>query len=146
MADVFEVDLPKVGMGQYALVTPASGTGAGFSARVTYIQPQIDLATRAMKVRLEAANPNLRLKPDMFVNVEFRIGLSGKVAVPADAVVNTGTQQTVFVDLGEGNPEPASAVAKHRVGLAQLLRPAQQLGGVQAGGPGDIGQLGLGMG
>ena len=36
MADVFEVDLPKIGTGQPAWVTPASGSGAGFSARVAY--------------------------------------------------------------------------------------------------------------
>jgi len=123
MADVFEVDLPKVGMGQSAWVTPASGTGGGFPARVTYIQPQIDPTTRALKVRLEAANPNLRLKPDMFVNVEFRIGLPGRVAVPADAVVNTGTRQTVFVDLGNGRLEPRAVEIGERLGdRVQILR------------------------
>jgi len=116
MADVFEVDLPKVGMGQSAWVTPASGSGGGFSGRVTYIQPQIDPTTRAMKVRLEADNPNLRLKPDMFVNVEFRIGLPGKVAVPADAIVNTGTRQTVFVDLGDGRLAPRAVEIGERLG------------------------------
>jgi len=123
MADVFEVDLPKVGMGQSAWVTPASGTGGAFPARVTYIQPQIDPTTRALKVRLEAANPNLRLKPDMFVNVEFRIGLPGRVAVPADAVVNTGTRQTVFVDLGNGRLEPRAVEIGERLGdRVQILR------------------------
>lgn len=116
MADVFEVDLPKVGMGQSAWVTPASGSGGGFSGRVTYIQPQIDPTTRALKVRLEAENPYLRLKPDMFVNVEFRIGLPGKVAVPADSVINTGTRQTVFVDLGDGRLQPRTVEIGERLG------------------------------
>jgi membrane fusion protein, copper/silver efflux system len=123
MADVFEVDLPKVGMGQTALVTPASGSGAGFSARVAYIQPQIDPTTRTLKVRLEADNPNLRLKPDMFVNVEFRIGVTGRITVPADAVVNTGTRQTVFVDLGDGRLEPRAVQIGDRIGdRIQILR------------------------
>jgi RND family efflux transporter MFP subunit len=123
MADVFEVDLPKVGMDQPAWVTPASGSGAGFSARVAYIQPQIDPATRALKVRLEADNPGLRLRPDMFVNVEFRIGVTGRVAVPADAVVNTGTHQTVFVDLGNGRLEPRAVEIGERIGdQVQILK------------------------
>jgi RND family efflux transporter MFP subunit len=128
MADVFEVDLPKVSMGQNALVTPASGSGAGFPARVAYIQPQIDPTTRALKVRLEADNPNLRLKPDMFVNVEFRIGLPGRVTVPADAVVNTGTRQTVFVDLGDGRLEPRAVQIGERFGDR-----VQILAGLRAG-------------
>jgi membrane fusion protein, copper/silver efflux system len=116
MADVFEVDLPKVGLGQTAWVTPGSGSLGGFAARVAYVQPQIDPTTRTLKVRLEADNPSLRLKPDMFVNVEFRIGLPGRVVVPADAVVNTGTRQTVFVDLGDGRLEPRAVQIGERLG------------------------------
>jgi membrane fusion protein, copper/silver efflux system len=131
MADVFEADLPKVGMGQAALITPASGSGGGFAARVTYIQPQIDPTTRTLKVRLESDNPKLRLKPDMFVNVEFRIGTTGRVTVPADAVVNTGTRQTVFVDLGDGQLEPrAVQVGDHigdRVQILQGLRLGERV-------------------
>lgn len=128
MADVFEMDLPKVGMGQSARITPASGSGGGFSARVDYIQPQIDPTTRTLKVRLEADNPALRLKPDMFVNVEFRIGLPGRVTVPADAVVNTGTSQTVFVDLGDGRLEPRAVQLGERLGDR-----VQILAGLRAG-------------
>lgn len=131
MADVFEVDLPKVGMGQSAWVTPGSGTGGGFSARVAYIQPQIDPTTRALKVRLEADNSKLLLKPDMFVNVEFRIGLPGRVAIPADAVVNTGTRQTVFVDLGDGRLEPRAVQMGERIGdrvqILQGLRAGERV-------------------
>lgn len=133
MADVFEVDLPKVGMGQSALVTPASGSGGAFSARVTYIQPQIDPTTRALRVRLEADNLNLRLKPDMFVNVEFRIGLQGRVAVPADAVVNTGLRQTVFVDLGEGRLEPRAVEVGERISDPGRGDRVQILQGLRAG-------------
>jgi RND family efflux transporter MFP subunit len=123
MADVFEVDLSKIALGQSAWVTPASGSGAGFAARVAYIQPQIDPTTRALKVRLEADNPNLRLKPDMFVNVEFRMGVMGRVSVPADAVVNTGTRQTVFVDLGNGRLEPRAVEIGDRIGdKVQILK------------------------
>ena len=131
MADAFEVDLPKVSVGQSAWVTPAGGSGAGFAARVAYIQPQIDPTTRTLKVRLEADNPNLRLKPDMFVNVELKIGLPGRVTVPADAVVNTGTRQTVFVDLGDGRLDPRAVQVGERLGdrvqILQGLRAGERV-------------------
>jgi multidrug efflux pump subunit AcrA (membrane-fusion protein) len=87
MADVFEPDLPKIRLGQSAAVSVPAENGRSFTAKVSYIQPQIDPATRTLKVRLEAANTGLQLKPDMFVNVDLRIGLPSRVAIPAEAVL-----------------------------------------------------------
>jgi multidrug efflux pump subunit AcrA (membrane-fusion protein) len=115
MADVFEADIAKIHLGQTAVVSQSYG-GLSLPAKVTYIQPQVDPATRAVKVRLEVSNANLRLKPDMFVDVEFRIGVGGRMTVPADAVVNTGLRKTVFVDRGNGNLEPRQVQTGERVG------------------------------
>jgi Cu(I)/Ag(I) efflux system membrane fusion protein/cobalt-zinc-cadmium efflux system membrane fusion protein len=68
-----------------------------------------------MKVRLDAANPGLRLKPGMFVNVEFGVATTPQLAVPADAVVDTGERQMVFVDLGGGYLEPRKVVIGERI-------------------------------
>src|SRR5579871_4247230 len=129
MADVFEADITKVQIGQPAWVTLPNQPGRGFSARVDYIQPQIDPATRTLKVRLDAPNPDLRLKPDLFVNVEFRVASGARVSVPSDAVVDTGTHQTVFVDLGDGNLEPREVqVGGHigdRVQILSGLKPGE---------------------
>jgi RND family efflux transporter MFP subunit len=116
MADVFETDLAKIRSGQSAWVTPASAPGRGFQARVDYIQPQVDPTSRTLKVRLEAENPDLRLKPDLFVNVEFRMSLAARVTVPANAVVNTGTRRLVYVDLGGGRLEPRRVETGDRAG------------------------------
>jgi hypothetical protein len=48
-----------------------NGGPPSIAARVNYIQPQVDPMTRTLKVRLDANNPGMRMKPDMFVNVEF---------------------------------------------------------------------------
>src|SRR5579864_856691 len=72
VADVFESDAANVRVGQSVSVGVPSEKGTGFSARVSYIQPQIDPATRTLKVRIEAPNPSMQLKPDMFVDVEFQ--------------------------------------------------------------------------
>ena len=85
-------------------------------AKVNYIQPQVDPMTRTLKVRLDATNPGLRMKPDMFVNVEFGVAGAKQLVVPAEAVLDTGDRQTVFVDLGNGYLEPRQVVVGERFG------------------------------
>jgi len=114
MADVFENDIAGIHVGQSAAVSPPDGPA--FTARVSYVQPQVDPQTRTAKVRLEADNENLRLKPDMFVGVQFPMGSKRALMVPADAVMDTGTAQTVYVDRGEGNLEPRAVHIGRRVG------------------------------
>ena len=45
----------------------------------------------------------------MFTNVEMKIGLGKRLAVPADAVINTGIRQVVYIDKGEGIFEPKAS-------------------------------------
>lgn len=116
MADVFETDTAKVRPGQAAVITQPFAGGVRLHARVSYIQPQMDPMTRTLKVRLEADNPGLRLKPEMFVDVEFQSAASGRLTVPADAVINTGLRRTVFVDRGNGNLEPRAVETGQRIG------------------------------
>jgi membrane fusion protein, copper/silver efflux system len=116
MADVFEADAGKVRPGSPAVVSLPYDAGRDIRAKVSYIQPQIDAATRTLKVRLEAPNPGLALKPDMFVQVAFQFPVMSRLAVPADAVINTGLRKTVFVDRGEGNLEPRQVETGQRFG------------------------------
>jgi membrane fusion protein, copper/silver efflux system len=102
VADVFEYEAPNVRVGQLARVTLESLPGRTLSARVEFIQPQIDPATRTLRVRLSVPNPGLALKPDMYADVELAVNMPAKVTVPAEAVLDTGLKQTVFVDRGNG--------------------------------------------
>jgi multidrug efflux pump subunit AcrA (membrane-fusion protein) len=72
--------------------------------------------TRTLKVRLDANNPGMRMKPEMFVNVEFGIVTAAQLTVPGDAILDTGDRQTVFVDLGDGYLEPRPVVIGERFG------------------------------
>jgi RND family efflux transporter MFP subunit len=128
LADVFETDAPRIHTGQTAVVSLPNENGKSFNAKVTYIQPEVDAATRTLKVRLEAPNPALRLKPEMFVDVSFPIGLAARLTVPADAVINTGLRRTVFVDRGNGNLEPRDVMTGERIGDR-----IQILSGLEAG-------------
>ena len=131
MADVFETDLPKIHVGQSAVISQPYAGGVTLPAKVTYIQPEVDPATRTLKVRLEAANPDLRLKPDMFVDVEFRIGTGGRMTIPADAVIDSGLRKTVFVDRGNGYLEPRAVQTGDRVGdrieVVSGLQPGERV-------------------
>jgi len=62
--------------------------------------------TRTARVRAQLADPRGALKPEMYVNVSIAVDLGEVLAVPEEAVFNTGTKQIVFVDKGQGLFEP----------------------------------------
>ncbi len=116
VADVSEPDIMSIRTGGSARVVFQSPGMAPLIARVSYVQPELDPQTRTLKVRLDAANPGLRMKPEMFVNVEFAVSSAPQLSVPADAVLNTGDRRTVFVDRGEGYLEPRDVTIGDYVG------------------------------
>jgi Cu(I)/Ag(I) efflux system membrane fusion protein len=131
MADVFESDAANIRMGQAASVTTAYRNGMKLAARVSFIQPQVDAATRTMKVRLEAPNPGFQLKPDMFVDIEFQVASQRRLTVPAEAVLDAGIRKTVFVDLGNGHLEPRQVEIGERLGdrieILGGLKPGERI-------------------
>jgi membrane fusion protein, copper/silver efflux system len=105
-ADIYEYELPLIKVGQTALISLSYFPGREFSSRVDYLYPSLAGDTRTAKARFTIPNPGGELKPQMFTNVEIRINLGSRLAVPADAVIDTGVRQIVYVDRGEGNFEP----------------------------------------
>jgi RND family efflux transporter MFP subunit len=123
MADVFESDAPSVTPGLPAVITSPNDPAIRLQARISYIQPQVDPATRTLKVRLELNNPGYRLKPEMFVDVTFRAPGSKMLTVPSEAVLDAGTTQTVFLDRGNGLLEPRHVEIGKRLGdRVEILR------------------------
>lgn len=114
--DVYEPDVPFVRVGSRATVSLDAWPGETFTGRITYIHPTLDPATRTVRVRLELPNPHGRLKPGMYANVELSRRLGDGLLVPADAVVDSGREQFVFVALGDGYFEPRRVRAGHRLG------------------------------
>jgi RND family efflux transporter MFP subunit len=105
IAEIVENEADYFRPGSVARVTLPGG-GKTFSARVSRLLPQVDAATRTLKLRLEADNPGFALRPDMFVDVELPAPAPAGLSVPADAVVDFGVKQRVFVDRGDGFFEP----------------------------------------
>ena len=127
MADVFESDAPAVSVGLQAFVTSPNDPAIRLQARVSYIQPLVDPTTRTLKVRLELNNPGYKLKPEMFVDVTFRAGGSKTLTVPSEAVLDAGTTQTIFLDLGNGVIEPRHVEIGRRFGdRVEILRGLSQ--------------------
>jgi len=102
-ADIFEPDIPQVRNGMDAKITsPVLGNGA-LHGTISFLQPSIDPQTRTMMVRIQVANPGMRLRPGMFVQVSANPALaSDTVAVPREAVLNTGKEQVVYVAKDNG--------------------------------------------
>ena len=101
-AAIYEQEMPFVRVGGAATVTLDAYPGQAFAGRAIYIYPFVQEQSRTMKVRFQFANPGGRLKPGMFANVELR-GLEHRgLIVPANAVLDSGTQQLVFVADGDG--------------------------------------------
>src|SRR5258708_7201162 len=99
-----------------AKITVDSYPGRTFSGQIEEILPQVDMATRTVRVRLAMANPGLKLKPGMFVNVDLKTSLGRQLVVPASAVFQSGTRQLVFLDQGNGNLEPKEITVGPRIG------------------------------
>jgi len=114
-ADVFEQEEQHLKPGTVVRVSMPTQQKT-FQAKVSRVLPQFDGTTRTLKVRLETDNPGYVLRPDMFVDVEFPIALPPTIAVPADAVVDSGVKKTVYVDKGNGVFEPRKVETGWRAG------------------------------
>jgi membrane fusion protein, copper/silver efflux system len=106
-AEVFEADLPWVREGDEAEMRLAGVPGRTFAGRIAYVYPFVQPDTRTVRVRLEYANPDRVLKPDMFADVTVHADRRvDALAVPAEAVVRSGTRDRVFVVQAPGRFEP----------------------------------------
>jgi Cu(I)/Ag(I) efflux system membrane fusion protein len=127
LADAFEGDEEILQPGLVARVA-VPATGRTLQATVSRALPQFDPATRTLKVRLEAANPDLALRPGMFVDVEVEVETPPALVVPASAVLDSGSRRTVFVAQGEGTFVPRAVTTGRRYGAEVEI-----LSGLEAG-------------
>jgi Cu(I)/Ag(I) efflux system membrane fusion protein len=105
MADIYEYELPSIKPGQTARVTLSYDPRTVLTARVGFIYPTLDPQTRTAKVRFEMDNPGEKLKPDMYANVDLKIPLGTRLAIPRDAVLESGERQVIFIHHGGGKLE-----------------------------------------
>ena len=99
---IYENEISYVHKGQPVVMSTAAYPGEDFRGNITYVYPHLNEATRTLRMRLEFPNPELRLKPGMYSNIEIQVPLGATLAVPESAVLRTGKRDLVFVDLGLG--------------------------------------------
>jgi Cu(I)/Ag(I) efflux system membrane fusion protein len=115
-AEIYEFEVPFVTVDQQAAITFSSYPGQPFYGRVSYIYPYLNEQARTVKVRLELPNPGLRLKPEMYGDVMLKINRGNQVAVPEQAVLDSGTRKQVFLVRGEGLFEPREVKVGPKIG------------------------------
>jgi membrane fusion protein, copper/silver efflux system len=115
LADIFGSEVQNFRPGTIARITLPDQRRT-FSARVSNVLPQVDPATRTLKLRLEADNPGFALRPDMFVNVELPVAVPAGLTVPLDAVIDSGREQRVFVESDSGVFQPRRVQTGRRFG------------------------------
>lgn len=127
--DIYEYELPWVSVGDEAEMRLAAFPGRRFTGRIAYIYPYMESKTRTVKVRLEFANSDRSLKPDMYADVTLHAGRQvDAVVVPSEAIVRSGDREQVFVQRGPGKFEPREV----RLGVSADGR-VQILEGVEVG-------------
>ena len=104
--DIYESEITSVRLDQTAEVTFEAYPGETFRGKVAYIYPYLNEATRTIRVRMEFANPHLKLKPGMYGNVMLHVDAGRRLVVPKEAVLDSGLRQLVFLDLGQGVYQP----------------------------------------
>ncbi len=132
LGELYEIDIPFIRTGQAAEIElPYSGGGRKIRGRVDFIYPFLDPKSRTVQLRMEFTNPGLLLKPEMFTNISMAVSVGRQVLVPQDAVMNTGTEQYVFIDKGNGYVQPrqvkVSADAGDKVGIQEGLKAGERV-------------------
>ncbi|MEO8324842.1 MAG: efflux RND transporter periplasmic adaptor subunit [Nitrospirota bacterium] len=115
-ADVFEYEIPFIRVGQSGTLTLDAYPDKTFQGAITYIYPYLNPTSRTVKVRLVFPNPALQLKPDMYGTVHLPVDRGRKLAVPEEAVLDSGTRKVVFVAQGEDMFEPREVRLGPKVG------------------------------
>ena len=112
LAEVFERQVQWVEIGQQAEVRLSFIPGEIWEGKVEYIYPSLDAKTRTLKVRLRFANPDEKLKPNMYANIKIFGGpTKNTVVIPLEGLIRTGRDERVIIALGEGKFEARDVVA-----------------------------------
>ena len=105
-AQFYENELPMLKTGQKVMITSNSFPGEKFEGEIALMDPFLDRATRTGKVRIDIPNPELRLRPGTYADVELSMDMGEGLTIPVGAIMPTGTRNLVFIDRGEGKLEP----------------------------------------
>ncbi len=89
----------SIAKGQPVSVALSAYPNQPLSGRVAFISPLMEPDTRRVKVRIEFANPDGRLRPNMYATATFAVAQGTRVTVPPSALLMNNDSTTVFVEV-----------------------------------------------
>jgi membrane fusion protein, copper/silver efflux system len=107
IGSIFEYEVGLVRVGQEAEIEfPYGGSVRSLKGKVTFIYPDIDPMTRRARVRVEFRNPGMELKPESYVTMVIRSDEGHQLAIPREAVIDTGLKRYAILAHPDGYFEP----------------------------------------
>ena len=110
--------LAQVQTGLTVRITSDALPGEAIEGRITAINPEVDAATRNIRIQATLANHQERLRPGMFANVSVVLPAAKNVlAVPATAVLYAPYSDSVFVvdEKQDKNKKQSGRVVRQQV-------------------------------
>ena len=105
-AQLREVDAANVRVGSQADIEFTGLPGRTYSGHVAYVYPTLQQEARTIQARIVVPNPHRVLKPGMYATVRLATPDRSALTVPSAAILQTGDQNIVFVDMGQGELMP----------------------------------------
>jgi Cu(I)/Ag(I) efflux system membrane fusion protein len=97
-ADIYEVDLARVQVGQELEAVTETFPNEVFKGKISRISPTIDPSKQTAQIKCEVENPGLKLKPQMLARVKIITKPGTALVVPQQALVYDGDAYYAFVE------------------------------------------------
>jgi len=127
-AAVFQPDAGRVHPGDAATLSVDAWPDDRFEGTVDFIEPQIDPATRTVRVRATLSNHGGKLMPGMFGQVALKLPLGRRLTIPDSGVLRTGLHNVVFIDRGNGYLTPHEVELGPHVGSEYIVLSGLSVG------------------
>lgn len=106
LADIYEQDISLIKLGDEVDFTITAFPTMHFKGSVSFINYVLDPKTRTVKARIDVDNQQYLLKPNMYGVAELKVNMGKSLAIPQDAVIDTGLRKIIFIDEGKGHFTP----------------------------------------
>jgi Cu(I)/Ag(I) efflux system membrane fusion protein len=104
--EAYESDIPWIHIGDNIEFTIRANPGKAFKGKITYVDPFVSAKTRVAKVRVEIANADYKLLPEMYATGVIKAKLKNvknAIIIPKTAVLWTGKRSVVYVKVPHDN-------------------------------------------
>jgi Cu(I)/Ag(I) efflux system membrane fusion protein len=105
-AEFYQDEATLLKPGLPVTITTSAYPNEKFSGKIAVIDAFLNDERRTIRVRLDIDNPDMKLRPDMYVDAGLQIDAGEGLVIPFNAVLPTGMHNIVFVDKGGGKLEP----------------------------------------